>query len=357
MQRPHAWRVAALATAALTGMLAVAMAGCAGPAVTQSPADPAPEVLLIDADRSGAILLFFKGYRGIRRDGTTAWQAEVGPDQPDAVGCLAACPDAILSGNALAANGPGTADPVPQLVLNGQRLPVDAPASLKRRILTANGPNDFVLAGGDAAGRGWLQVRRGDATERLDLPGPRVAWSLSADSGTALSVQGKNALWFERRDGRWRPSGLTVTITGGGSCVSPDGTLALLLGQRPALLDRAGSLKPVGQLKFASDCAWSAQGFLVAEYGLGGGGLTTRLELLSAAGEPVWAGSVAGESRVTADPRSARVAYVDGGWLVERDAVSGEELRRVPGVRAARYDGEGGLVVASPGGEVRWLPS
>jgi len=131
----------------------------------------------------------------------------------------------------------------------------------------------------------------------------------------------------------------------------------MLIGQRPALLDRAGGLKPVTQLNFASDCAWSSRGVLVTEYGVGLAGLTTRLELLTDAGETVWSAVVAGESGVTADPLSARVAYVDGDTAVERDAVSGTELRRVAGVRAARYDGDGGLVVVSPSGEVRWLPS
>lgn len=336
-------------------MLVAAMAGCTGPAVTGGPAGPAPTVLLIDADSSGAILFHSSGYRGVRRDGTTAWTLEVGPGEPEVVGCLATCPDAILSGNAEADNDAGAADPVPQLMLAGQRLDLDAPAALKRRILTADSRDDFVLARGDGRGVGWLELRRGDVVERVDLKGQRVAWSLSAGSATALSVQAEEATWFERRQGRWSPAGPPAPVGGAGACVSPDGQRALLLGRRPALLDRAGALKPLAQLTFASACAWSARGVLVTEYGLRGNGVTTLLHLLTAAGRTVWTGSAAGESGVSADPRSARVAYVDGDSLVERDAVSGSERRRVPGVRAARYDGEGGLAVASAAGEVRWL--
>ncbi|HEX6681557.1 MAG TPA: hypothetical protein VF062_02125, partial [Candidatus Limnocylindrales bacterium] len=99
-----------------------------------------------------------------------------------------------------------------------------------------------------------------------------------------------------------------------------------------------------------------AHGVLAAQYGVSGAGLNTRLNLLTGTGEVIWSGEVAGESGVAADPVSPRVAYVDGGVLVERDALSGKELRRLPGVSAARYDGSGGLVVASSGGGVRWLP-
>ncbi len=92
------------------------------------------------------------------------------------------------------------------------------------------------------------------------------------------------------------------------ACVSPDGAQALLLAQRPALLDHAGVLTPVTDLVGGSVCAFAGAGGLVGELaqeiGTGGGASRVRLRGFDRAGTTRRSRDGRSVVSVTADPTS-----------------------------------------------------
>jgi hypothetical protein len=63
-----------------------------------------------------------------------------------------------------------------------------------------------------------------------------------------------------RTDQGWQPGGSTQRVTGVAACVAPDGSRALLLGQRPAVLDRDGNQRPLTDLESAGTCGQDPAG-------------------------------------------------------------------------------------------------
>jgi hypothetical protein len=244
-------------------------------------------------------------------------------------------------------------------VRGGARTPLPGLPGPKRDVLAATGVDDVVLAAGDRSGRAWLEVRRGARTERVSVGGARTSWQQSADRSHALAIslapEGNQARWFDRRDGSWRPTGVPGAVKGASACVHPDGQRALLIGQRPAVLDRTGRQRPITDLEQAGTCAWAAAGGVVADLSWGTSGPHADVRVFDAAGTVTLSRAIPAEAVVTADPTAPRVAYAALGVVHEFDARSGAELRATRGVRAARYDGAGGLVVARNGGGVAWM--
>lgn len=345
------------ATTSLVAVVAISATGCAA---DEQPVDSAPAII-VDADSDGAIL--FDGremaYLGVRRDGAVAWRAPVDAHAPTPSGCLARCPDAVLSGSAASANSGSMPDPTPVFVVDGQRRPADV-SGTKRGVLTAVGPADFVLSTGDDAGQWWLEVHTGaKIVHRVPVEGFHTSWQESADRRHALAIttlaQGDHtARWFERGPAGWQPAATSIPVAGSTSCLQPNGDRALLIGQRPTVLDRGGGHAPVTDLELAGTCALAGVGGIVADLSQGTKGLRSDVRVFAADRGMVWRRAVAGEVAVSADPSSARVAYTARGELHELDTRSGAELRSLPGVRAARYDRTGHLVIWSTAG-VRWL--
>jgi hypothetical protein len=278
---------------------------------------------------------------------------------PGAYSCLARCPDAVLSASLDAANAAAVADPVPRLVVGGQWRPLDALVGTKRRILAADSVEEFVLAGGEPAGGGWIEMHQpGTPVRRLPVGGFDSTWHRSADARHALaitSVVGDNeARWLTRTGHGWQPAGATMRVTGVAACVTPDGSRALLVGQRPAVLDRAGNQRSLTDLNSAGACAWARSGGIVAELSATGEGPRSRLRVVDDKDVVRWRKDVAGEVRVTADPTGSRVAYQADRVLHEIDTQRGVELRTIPGVQAARYDANGDLVTIADDGAVVW---
>jgi hypothetical protein len=139
------------------------------------------------------------------------------------------------------------------------------------------------------------------------------------------------------------------------ACVDPDGRYALLLGQRPALLDHDGRQYPVTDLDRAGTCARAASGGILAQLSSHTDGVRSQLRVLRADGTTTAHRELSGLVSVTAEPTSARVAYTGLGELREVDAATGAELRAVTGVAAARYDGAGGLVIVRSDRSLTWL--
>jgi hypothetical protein len=139
--------------------------------------------------------------------------------------------------------------------------------------------------------------------------------------------------------------------------VSPDGTRAVLLGEAPSLLDRYGYQVKIPEIASASGCAFTRWHTLVVELAQGAGGLhRSRLRALDPGGEVVWRLDFLGKVAVCGDVGSGRVLWVLAGVLYEAELGRQVTQRSIPGVSAACFDGEGGLIVVDPTGTTRWLP-
>jgi len=353
----------------LTALAALLLLGAAGCARTADPDAPAPPsqttswAVIVDADAHGAIVLDGdQAYRGVRRDGTTAWRRPAGEQAPMAVACAARCPDAVLSGSVRSFTKADVADPRPRLLLDGRAHPLAGVTGHHRRILTAAGLRDFVAAVGD--GDRWrLELHRGDRPPtRLPVDGSLPTWQESPDGRLALltvtgqgtGAPGGRARWFTHQPGGWRPAGTTVPVAGVDACVADDGR-ALLLGQSPAILHRDGRLEPVTGLEHAGACALAASGGIVAELAqLQDGRARARLRAFDAGGSVVWRRDLPAEVAVTADPTASRAAYLAEGALQELDLRTGQAPPPLAGVLAARYDGAGGLVTVGLDHTLTW---
>lgn len=355
------------AAAALAAAALALSAGCTAavdqPAAPGPPSAGPPVFLVLDADPHGAIVLngARDRYEGVARGSGPVWDDAAAVRAGSMVSCLARCPDVVFSSGTASLNSPGASDPVPQVVIGGRPRTWPVGHTPKRTVLSARGLDDYVLSAGGPTTGWWLELHApGRPVARIDVGGARTSWQPSADGRHALAITvvpgGRNeARWFDRHRDTWRPAA-TARVAGFVACVAPDGGRALLLGQRPALLDRTGAQHPITDLVSGGACAFAAAGGLVAELAASPRGRTTRLRAFGADGRPLWGRDLAGEASVTADRTAARVAYVHDGRLYEVDLARGADLRRVPDVAAARYDGAGTLVVVGPDGTVRWLP-
>ncbi|HET8640721.1 MAG TPA: hypothetical protein VFM37_02220 [Pseudonocardiaceae bacterium] len=363
------WLVLAAAVVAVAAATAYA-----GPVRESRAANPSqePRAVLIDADEYGAIVIDGRERAafGVNRDGSVAWRSDLQPTSPVPVSCLERCPDAVLSGSAASINSDDVADPDPVAIIDGRRRDLARPAgggsqaaAVKRQVLAARTADDYLLATVDGAGRAQLVEYRSGALHRVPVGGTRTTWATDASSRHALAVTtiaaGRGqARWFDRTADGWRPAGPAIPVAGSGSCVAPGGRQAILLGQRPQLIDRHGGLVPLSGLNTAGTCAFAATGGIVGELLARPEGPRSRLRAFDSAGATTWAVDVAEAARVTADPARSRVAFVAGGKLRELDPRTGAELRTIPGTRAARYVG-GSLVVvttaAAPVPALAWL--
>ncbi|HET9143368.1 hypothetical protein, partial [Actinophytocola sp.] len=161
------------------------------------------------------------------------------------------------------------------------------------------------------------------------------------------------ARWFHRDTAGWQPAPESIAVTGTTSCLSPDGSAAMLLGQRPTVLDHTGRGQPVTDLELAGACALGAGGGIVADLFQTAGGTRSDIRVFDAAHAITWRRDVPGEALLSA--HGTRVVYTSGNQAHELDLRTGAELRAVPAVRAARYDRTGALVVVDAEGHPRWL--
>jgi hypothetical protein len=359
------WIAIVVAVAAVSGSGCSASGGKgARPVAPERPTD-APTVIL-DADEFGALVLDGprRTYLGVRRDTGVVWRDRAASDGASAT-CVTRCPDAVISSNIDSRNSIEVADPQPRLVLAGHFQPLTAAQGHKRHVLTAAGPDDFVLGAGNVSAGWWLEVHApGLPVTRIPVGGPRTSWQDSASGRSALAITAvygadSEARWFERTAAGWRPVGSVARVAGFHSCVSPDGGHALLLAQRPALLDRTGTLTPVTDLVGGSVCAFAGTGGLVGELsqeiGTGGTASRARLRGFDRAGTTRWSRDGRSVGSVAGDSTSVLAAYVTEGTLYEVDIRDGTVIRTFPGVLAAHYTGDGTLVVVRVDGNLSWI--
>lgn len=344
------------AIAALTVTVAFALTGCGGSTTART---EGPQLALVDADAHGALVIDGRQRTatGIRRDGTIAWRSPFTDDSPLPVRCLDQCPNAVLSGSIGSFTSSTAADPEPVLVVDGRRLPVSTVATTKRYMVTAKAFDDLVVAAGDTT-KSWLEIRHGGATSRTAVGGPRTTWSESADGQHALAIThaggGNEARWFDRSADGWRLTGVSTPVTGTTSCVSTGGNRALLLAQRPAVLDRDGRQRHITDLAQAGTCAWAASGGILASLTQRNGVKQAQIRVVDDNGTVTFRADVTGEVRVSADPAAPRVAYAADGEVHETDPRAGHRLRTITQAQSAKYDGAGSLVVAHTDGAVAW---
>jgi hypothetical protein len=357
-----------IAGTAVAVILATTMLGCGSePNGVGAPATAGTgAVVLIDADAGGAIVVDGRGRTalGVRRDGQVVWRVALDNDAPLPVSCVDACPDALFSGSVASTNEPSVPGPEPVLILAGGRRALPGPAGPdqpgQRRVLSAAGADDLVLSIVDTTGRAWLELHHGRSLDRVAVGGRRTSWSPSADGAHALAVtelaagQGE-ARWFDRGRGGWQLAAGPASVTGHASCVAPTGDRAIVLGQAPAVVDRAGLRRDVTDLDTVGTCAFAGTGAILAALSQRPSGPEARVRVIDAAGRVTWASDLPHDVRVGADPTGARVAYVAAGKLHEFDTRTGAPTRTVPDVRSARYDGAGELVVLRPDLRVAWL--
>jgi hypothetical protein len=346
-------------------MIAALLQGCAAEPVAPevpAPGPAGPSLVVVDVDAFGAIVIdrSKRSAFGVRRDGGVAWREPLGPRSAAPVACLARCPDAVLSGRAGSTSSASTPEPEPAMIVAGRRQPLDAIDDVRRRVLAAGTPDDLVVAGGDGDGNTWLEFRRGKNVDRVAVRGIHVSWNESADGAWALAIAtdaagSAEARWFARRAGPCHPFGQSIPVAAVDSCIDPAGRFALLLGQRPALLERAGGQRYVTNLQHASTCALATTGGIVAEMSVSLAGEQARLCIVDSATSIVFSRDLSGAVTVSADPTSARVGYVAGSTFRQMDTRSGDQLPAIENVQAARYDGAGSLVVVNSNGAVEWL--
>jgi hypothetical protein len=336
--------------------LIVVAAGCA-PSPADPPAPPASDgthrLIIIDLDRYGVILLDSQAklYRGIRRGHGEVWQL---PASAALVSCLGECPNAALSSTVQSLNSPSTPDPVPSLVVEGTPAPLAEPVFHSRRILWGTSQKDLVLSVGSPVD-GWrLTMAQHDGWRDTPVGGANTTWQTSLDERHALAITtvpgGNEARWFDRDPSAgWRQAGQTMTVKGLRACVSPDGQRAVLIGQRPVLLDRAGTQTPIGDLVAGGACAFNGASGLIAELAQGAGGLgRSRVRAFDEAGRVFWSKDLDVAVTLCGAAGSPRAAYVGAGRLIEVDVVSGRELHTQDGLAAACYDETGQLVTVGP---------
>lgn len=362
------YRQAASATAIACGLaiIVVIVSACAPARNSVAPPDtPAGPILaLIDVDAHGAVLMDGRDrtVRGVRRDGEVVWRAPLDNNAAVPVSCLATCPDAVLSGSAASMNDASVPDPAPVFMVAGtpHALVGGTSQPRKRRVLSAERIDDLVLATTDDDGRSWIELHRGGPVDRIAVGGVRTTWSQSSNGRhgvavTELAPGRAEARWFGRQPGGWWVTAGPMPVAGNGSCLTPDGDQAILLGQPPAILDRSGSASRVTDLATVGTCAFAATGAILASLTVRLAGKEAQVRVIDSSGRVTWATDVKHEVRVCADPTRARVAYVAEGILHELDTRTGAEIRTVRDVRAARYDELGDLVVLRSDLMLAWL--
>jgi hypothetical protein len=347
---------------AAVALLAAALgtaAGCVTPAQPALVPPSANRTMLLAADEYGAVV--FDGnhgsYRGVSRTGGQVWQDRDAVRDAGTVDCLARCPDVVVSTSLRSLNSPEVPDPAPRLIVAGEVRPMPNAAGHKRYVLTATGPDDFVLGAGSPAQGWWLELHgTGHTADRLPVSGPRTSWQQSADGRHAVALtaasESTEARWFTRSDNtrRWQQVGQVSSASGTRACVATDGSRALLLGRQPAFLDRAGNRSPAADLVVGSGCAFAADGSaIIVELAQGTGGSRARIRVLDPTGATRWTHDLTDPASVTADPRGDRLAYVANGALHEFGG------RTIHNVVAARYTARGSLVAVGADRTVRWI--
>lgn len=263
--------IAAGAFAVLSLAVSTAEGGGSGPS-------PKPQTGLaaggqiIDADRSGAVIRLRDSIVGVDAGGRVVWRDREASKAGARAVCIAACPDAILSGSLESLNDPDVADP-PLRVHLGEELSVVEHPELKRRVIWARSPGDTVAVTGDAE-RLRLEFASPSATTfsgPIEDVGTFMHTNPSQTRGATFSLAGASVTlrWLERRQGSWRQRGMP--LEGADACASFDLEQALIL-RRQALLvgfgDSSGKKVKIDRevpRALPTGCNVSRNGFLLSQ--------------------------------------------------------------------------------------------
>ncbi|MFI0420939.1 hypothetical protein [Spongiactinospora sp. 9N601] len=335
-------------------VLALILAICAcSPGEKAREQGPGPE--LVAASPEGVIVLDprERSFSGVARTGLRTWRDTVAYEQGSTAICLSRCPDAVFSG-AWEPPHPSPRRPGPAGV---QAFP--GPGSPIYRVLSARSATDAVIAEGPRDGAGRLRLlRTGAAPTSLAVPSAaEVAWAENPQRTLALAVIAGKALWFRRDQRGWRPLQARVPVGAAwGACTAGDGELAVIVGERPALLlDRTRTITITTDLAVTGECAAGRSGAVVlARWRDQAGAPHTAIRGLDATGAQTWARDIAAEAQVRAHPSGTRfvLTYGTAAEVVDQ---AGRVVARHPGVLSAAYTSAGELVLLDGDGTPQWL--
>jgi hypothetical protein len=227
-------------------------------------------------------------------------------------------------------------------------------------VLAADDDAAVVVVAADA-GPAWLETwARGRRTARLPVASAVTAWLPTSDGAAGAAVTdtadpGRFEVRALRREADgWVPVGDAVISSTPFACADGRGT-TIVGAPHPRLLAPGRPPLDVAGLRTGSECAFGADGAVVAQLSAGPDGPLARVVVIGADGAERWRATVEGGTGVRADRGSDRFVTIAHRTAVERDA-AGTVLRTVPSTDDARYDERGQLVVLHTDGTVRWLP-
>ncbi|MET8002651.1 hypothetical protein [Nonomuraea glycinis] len=308
---------------------------------------------IVAATSEGAVVAdnAAEAFYGLDRAGREVWRDSPAYKSGTLAICQARCPDAVFSGS-LEAEGP---DPAPRT----PRGAFTTSDSRVRRVLTARGASDAVIAEGDGAGKGSLRLIRpsGQATRVPvdDVAG--VAWAEDASRTSAVATSGGRVLWFRHDRAGWREVA-RAGLDGPGVAACTSGGTAVITGEQTHLLTMAGKRTPVAtDLETVTGCVAGGTNVAVfAHWQDGAGNRHTGIRGLDGQGRPVWKRDIAAEAQVGAHPFGTAFVIAHGGAVEVVDA-AGRTLATHAGAVSAAYTPAGELVLLNASGKISWLPA
>jgi hypothetical protein len=321
----------------------VLVSACAG--TSTEPPTGVPKFSLLQVSSDGAIALDATtgAFLGFDRTGTRAWADETALDLGADVRCLAACPDAVLSGT------PGVEGVEPWQFTGGLRSAVTVPAD---RVLTARTASDAVVVDGGA-----LRVIRPDGSAEAVPVAGDVVWFENPDrtSAVAFGLGSQNLLRFGHDANGWHLVDDRMRLgRAWGACVVGVGQMVALVGEEPVLVVD-GERRPIRtDLESAGECAFgTASGVVVQRTVDQDQRRRTSVRGVDLAGRQTWSRDLDGEAAVAASPSGRLFALAHGGVLELVDA-TGKTVSIRDGVDTGLFTASGELVTVSSSGQVRW---
>lgn len=321
------------------------------------PDTPAAALLLMTADRHGAVALNASGTVGFSRGSGEAWSVPSKTYRPVYAACFTSCPSAVLSSDSDSANFPLEPDPAP-LPMGGAQLPARLSESRvpgKLGILAASSRSVLSVASTARGAPAW-HVLTAAGRRSYPIDSTSVYW-FPASSGTAAvaswDVPGGSLgqqLWVRRR-GVWRPVGAASEATSFG-CTSGDGHLRLLDGRHLLRGSSRVLLRPAA--RHLSNCALTRSRLVAMAYSSTSSGSQSVLSLYDSSARKILERTFDSEMAITADSLTDEYCLTGNG-VAHVYNKQGREIAKFPGVTSALFADDGSLVVAKTNGQVKWL--
>jgi hypothetical protein len=210
----------------------------------------------------------------------------------------------------------------------------------------------------EPVGTTWLLTGSG---HRFDTGGT-TTWRATNENraAVALSPAGDGSSYearaFRHDDDGWVATGPVQRSSTLFGCSDRTGRRLVVSGPTPMILDTVSGLRTrITGLESGGDCAFTADGVVVAQYAMSGA--AHRTELVSAAADATvrWRQTYPLEARIRGDAGGRAFLVLLDGTARELDT-AGSVLQTFDDVADARYDENGDVVVLGENGTPRWVP-